>query len=200
MLGSSVNRSTAAGGGEPDLAEPKKTGLYRSLFPCAGLGTNVMLMNKMYLIPFGIRAGRSFAFTGFGIQSAAAGNFRFAIASTDAAGDPDAVLFESGAIASAGVGSVTGAMSHTIAPTIDSLYWLAVVGDTNSVVSTVAPDMAMAQMLWGMPSGGLNGMGGYTLDKSRNYSSGAILLADLALSGYTAVSRCPGLFFKWTET
>lgn len=195
-----TNAGAAGGGGEPDLAEPKKTGLYRSLFPCGGVSANTMQLNKLYMVPFGIRAGRSFAFTGFGIQSAAAGNFRFAIASTDAAGDPDAVLFESGAIASGGVGAVTGAMSHTIAPTIDSLYWLAVVGDANSVVSTVAVDMAMAQLLWGMPSGGLTGMGGYILGKSRNYSSGAILLADLALSGYTAESRCPGLFFKWTET
>lgn len=200
MLGSSVNRSMAAGGGEPDLAEPKKTGLYRSLFPSSGVGGNTTQLNKLYLMPFGIRGGRSFAFSGFGIQSGAAGNFRFAIASTDAAGDPDSVLFESGAIASGGAGAVSGSMSHTIAPADDSLYWLALVADTNSVVGSVIADLAMAQMLWGMPAGGLTGMGAYILSKARNYSSGVILLADLALSGYVAEARCPGLFFKWTET
>ncbi len=171
MIGSLVNRSSGGVSSPPDLAEPKKTGLYRSLYPCSGAGINVTLLNKLYLVPFGIRGGRSFAFSGFGIQSGGVGNFRFAIASTDAAGDPDSVLFESGAIAAGGAGAVNGSMSHTIAPADDSLYWLAVVADANSLVGSVSIDLAMAQMLWGMPAGGLAGMGGYSLSKARNYSS-----------------------------
>lgn len=181
------------------LAQPKKTGLYRTLFPTSTVAGSTHTLNTLYMVPFVIPANKTYTFSGCAINFGGAANARFAIASSDAAGDPAAILFESGAITAGAAGIVTASMSLAITTTEDSLFWLAFVCDTSSVIYSLTYGSAFASMLWGTAAAAAYGVGG-VLGKSRNYSSGAILIADLALSGFTNDSRAPGVTFKFAET
>lgn len=181
------------------LAQPKKTGLYRTLFPTSTIVSSTHVLDTLCLVPFAIPANKTYTFSGCAVNFQGAGNLRYAIASSDAAGDPAAILFESGAINAGGAGVVTASVSLTITTTTDSLYWLALVCDTSSVVNSLSYGSAFAAMLWGMASGAAHTVGG-VLSKARTYATGAIVLGDLTLSGYASDTRAPGVTFKFAET
>ena len=191
---------SSAAGSPGGLAQPKKTGLYRTLFPTSTIIGSTQALNNIYMVPFGIPANKTYTFSGCAVNFGGAGNIRFAIASSDAAGDPASILFESGAINAGGAGVVTASVSLAITTTADSLYWLAAVTDTSSIIYAMTYGTAFAGMNWGMPAGAAFGVG-TTLLKARTYATGAIVIGDLTLSGYSSGGTiAPGVQFKWTET
>ncbi len=197
----------AGGGGGRDLpllvpAQHNPSGYY-SLWARGTAHTNGFA-DLLHMTPFVLEGGKSYTFTGFAFSSNATSNVRFAIFASDANGEPDAAgrLFESGAIPTA-AGMVTGSMSLTISPAVNSVYWFACVGDDAQAIQLWGGDY-IGQPLErvGLTANGIlatNSFGAAVAGFQKSFTYGEIDGAAVgSLTGY-AGGVTPRFFLRWSH-